>query len=110
MKYYWCHVIRVPASCHLSLFPPLQAKFESAGIILLTRFVYYDLLLQVVTLVGEPFVFITSMPKSGKCEDLDDSNAKRKHIRCTGKVYGEHAKQVAADENDHCCFGKVIGL
>ena len=71
---------------------------------------YHGLLLQVVTLVGEPFVFITSMPKSGKCEDLDDSNANRKHIRCTGKVYGEHAKQVAADGNDHCCYGKIIRL
>lgn len=66
--------------------------------------------LKVVTLVGEPFVFIKSMPESGKCSDLDDSNQKRKHVRCTGKVYGEHAKLVSADQNEHCCYGFCMDL
>ena len=64
--------------------------------------------LQVVTLVGEPFVFIKSMPESGKCSDLDDLDQKRKHVRCTGKVYGEHAKLVSADQNEHCCYGMSV--
>lgn len=64
-------------------------------------------LLQVVTLVGEPFVFIKSLPSSGKCEDLDDPDTKQKHIKCTGKVYGEHAKMVASNQNaEHCCYGR----
>ncbi|KAL9984223.1 hypothetical protein ACROYT_G006496 [Oculina patagonica] len=61
--------------------------------------------LRVVTLVGEPFVFIKSLPDSGKCEDLDDADKKQKHIKCSGKVYGEDAKMVDADQNDHCCYG-----
>ena len=64
------------------------------------------LLLQVVTLVGEPFVFIKSFPASGKCEELDDPDKKQKHIKCSGKVYGEHAKMVDSSQNDHCCYGK----
>lgn len=70
--------------------------------------VYHGVLLQVVTLVGEPFVFIKAMPNSGKCEDLDNPDKKRKHIKCSGKVYGEHAKLVAGDQNDHCCYGKIV--
>ena len=60
-----------------------------------------------MTLVGEPFVFIKAMPDSDNCADLDNPDKKHKHIKCTGKVYGEHAKQVAADKNDHCCYGKI---
>ena len=70
--------------------------------------VYHGVLLQVVTLVGEPFVFIKAMPNSGKCEDLDNPDKKRKHIKCSGKVYGEHAKLVAGDQNDHCCYGEIV--
>lgn len=58
-----------------------------------------------MTLVGEPFVFITSMPSSGRCEDLDTANGKKRHIKCSGKVYGEHARLVTSDKNDHCCYG-----
>lgn len=58
-----------------------------------------------MTLVGEPFVFITSMPSSGRCEDLDNAKEKGRHIKCSGKVYGEHVKLVASDKNDHCCYG-----
>ena len=65
-------------------------------------------LLQVVTLVGEPFVFIKSIPKSGKCEDLDNPDNKDKHVKCTGKVYGEHAKQVSPGANEHCCYGMSL--
>lgn len=72
------------------------------------HFLRYDVFLQVVTLVGEPFVFIKAMPKSGRCEDLDNPEEKHKHINCTGKVYGEHAKLVSGDNNDHCCYGKII--
>ena len=56
--------------------------------------------------MGEPFVFIKSFPASGKCEDLDDPDKKQKHIKCSGKVYGEHAKMVDSSQNDHCCYGK----
>ena len=58
-----------------------------------------------MTLVGEPFVFITSMPRSGLCEELDDAHAKRKHVKCSGKVYGEHVKLASTDKDDHCCYG-----
>lgn len=66
--------------------------------------------LRVVTLVGEPFVFIKSFPASGKCEDLDDPDKKQKHIKCSGKVYGEHAKMVDSSQNDHCCYGFCMDL
>lgn len=66
--------------------------------------------LKVVTLVGEPFVFIKSIPKSGKCEDLDNPDNKHKHVKCTGKVYGEHAKQVSPGSNEHCCYGFCMDL
>lgn len=56
--------------------------------------------------MGEPFVFIESFPASGKCEDLDDPDKKQKHIKCSGKVYGEHAKMVDSSQNDHCCYGE----
>lgn len=65
----------------------------------------HNVLLQVVTLVGEPFVFITTMPSSGRCGDLDTASGKERHIKCSGKVYGEHAKLVTSDKNDHCCYG-----
>lgn len=66
--------------------------------------------LNVVTLVGEPFVFITTMPSSGRCEDLDTASGKERHIKCSGKVYGEHAKLVTSDKNDHCCYGFCMDL
>lgn len=67
---------------------------------------FFSYLLQVVTLVGEPFVFIKALPESGRCEDLDDAQKKKRHIKCSGKVYGEHTKLVATDKDDHCCYGK----
>lgn len=66
--------------------------------------------LNVVTVVGEPFVFITSMPRSGLCEELDDAHAKRKHVKCSGKVYGEHVKLASTDKDDHCCYGFCMDL
>lgn len=66
--------------------------------------------LRVVTLVGEPFVFIKALPESGRCEDLDDAQKKKRHIKCSGKVYGEHTKLVATDKDDHCCYGFCMDL
>ncbi|EDO35545.1 predicted protein [Nematostella vectensis] len=40
--------------------------------------------LRVVTLVGEPFVYVKPIPTSGRCSDLDTNTAK--HVLCTGTV------------------------
>ena len=84
------------------------SNYIKKGLLVSIHIYLFGSFLQVVTLVGEPFVFIKSMPESGKCSDLDDSAQKRKHVRCTGKVYGEHAKLVSADQNDHCCYGMSV--
>jgi hypothetical protein len=57
--------------------------------------------------VGEPFVYVKPVPASGKCEDLNDN--KKKHVLCTGKVFGTEIPEDVAARDIHCCYGNVTG-
>ena len=54
-----------------------------------------------MTVVGEPFVFITGVPEDKKCESLDVN--KKKHVKCTGRVSDENSP----DSTEHCCYGET---
>ena len=55
-----------------------------------------------MTVVGEPFVFITGVPEDGKCESLDVK--KKKHVKCT--VFEENSP----DSTEDCCYGETSGV
>ena len=59
-----------------------------------------------MTVVGEPFVFITGVPEDGKCESLDVK--KKKHVKCTGRVFEENSPD--STRTEHCCYGETSGV
>ena len=57
---------------------------------------------------GHPFVYVTDVPKSGRCEDLNED--KKKHVYCKGGQIHADSSVTEANNQQHCCYGNLVCL